>query len=99
MGDNGFYLDRWNLDFKPENGTPLAVPVQVKLPYIPLHCWDEETLRNIRNALGKYIDIAKVRESMYACERIYVEVVQLFLDSCSFIQPINYDQIPFKCQF
>ena len=55
MGVRGMYLNKWTPEFNQENDIPLVVPVWVRLPFIPLHCWNDETIRNIGNTLGKYI--------------------------------------------
>jgi hypothetical protein len=59
MGARGMYLNKWTPDFSPENDIPSAVPVWVRLPFLPLHCWNDETIRSIGNSLGKYIDRAE----------------------------------------
>jgi len=38
MGARGMYLNKWTLDFSSENNIPSAIPVWVKLPFLPLHC-------------------------------------------------------------
>jgi hypothetical protein len=73
MGAQGLYLNKWTPDFDPTQDVPSAVPVWVRLPHLPLHCWNKKSLQNIGNALGKYIDHA-AREDQYSCARICVEV-------------------------
>ena len=53
---------------------PLAVPVWVRLPHLPLHCWNDETLQAIGNSLDKYIDKAEPKGPLFSCARICVEV-------------------------
>jgi hypothetical protein len=107
MGAHGMYLNKWTPDFSPENDIPSAVPVWVRLPFLPLHCWNDETIRSIGNSLGKYIDRVEPREGLQACSRLCVEVdlekglpeaIQLNLDNWSYIQQVDYEQIPFKCK-
>jgi hypothetical protein len=62
MGSRGIYRNRWTLDFSPENDIPLAVPVWVRICFLTNHCWTDETIHNIGNTLGRYIDQAKPRE-------------------------------------
>jgi hypothetical protein len=78
---------------------------EAALPSPPL--WNDETIRNIGNTLGKYIDRVEPREGLQACTRLCVEVdlekglpeaIQLNLDSWSYIQQVDYEQIPFKCK-
>jgi hypothetical protein len=107
MGAHGMYLNKWTPYFSPENDIPSAVPVWVRLSFLPLHCWNDETLRNIDNSLGKYIDHVEPREGLQACARLCVEVdlekglpeaIQLNLDNWSYIQQVDYEKIPFKCK-
>jgi hypothetical protein len=107
MGARGMYLNKWTPDFSPENDIPSAVPVWVRLPFLPLHCWNDETIRNIGNTLGKFIDRSEPKDGLQACARLCVEVdlekglpeaIQLNLDSWSYIQQVDYEQIPFKCK-
>jgi hypothetical protein len=67
MGPRGLYLDKWTPDFDPEVDIPTTVPVWVKLPHLPLHCWGDEVLKSIGNSLGKCIDKAEPKPPMFAC--------------------------------
>jgi hypothetical protein len=44
------------------------------LPHLPLHCWNETILRSIGNVLRKYIDNVALKDQMFACAIICVEV-------------------------
>jgi hypothetical protein len=94
-------------DFCSENDIPSAVLVWVFLPYLPLHCWNDETIHNVGNTLGKYIDRAEPKDGMQACaficmevdlEKGLSEVVRLTLDNWSYLQPIDCEQLLFKCK-
>ena len=107
MGPQGLYLNKWTPNFDPSQDVPFVVPVWVRLPHLPLHCWNLESLEIIGNKLGKYIDRAE-RKDQYACARICVEVdleiglpeaIQLIVAKWSYIQELDYEQIPFKCWF
>jgi hypothetical protein len=74
MGSRGMHLNKWTLNFSSENGIPSAVSIWVRLPFLPLHCWNDETLRNIGNSLGKYIDRVEPQERLQACARLCVEM-------------------------
>lgn len=74
MDTRGLYLNRWTPDFAPEMDVPNAVPAWVRLPHLPLHCWGDESVKVIGNAVGKYIYRSEPRENMHACARICVEV-------------------------
>jgi len=107
MDTRGLYLNRWSPDFDPEMDVPSAVPVWVRLPHLPLHCWGDESVKAIGNAVGKYIDRSEPRENMHACARICVEVdlgkglpeaIKLKVDQWTHIQQVDYEQLPFKCK-
>jgi hypothetical protein len=106
MGPQGLYLNKWSPDFDPAQDVPTAVPVWVRLPHLPLHCWSQNSLQSIGNALGRYIDQA-VRKDQYSCARICVEVdlevglpeaIKLSVADWTHIQELDYEQLPFKCR-
>ena len=71
MGPQGLYLNKWMPYFDLCQDVPLAVLVWVRLPHLPLHCWNPESIEAIGNKLGKYIDRAE-RRDQYSCARICV---------------------------
>ena len=73
MGSQGLYLNRWTPDFDPNVAAPKEVHVWVRLPNLPAHYWNSESLEKIGNGLGRYIDKADPK-GQYSCARIYVEV-------------------------
>eukprot|EP00253_Pinus_taeda_P014586 PITA_14586 len=82
MGPQGLYLNKWTPDFDPAVDVPSAIPVWVRLPNLPMHCWNWESLMHIRNTLGKFIDRANNKDQ-FDCARICVEVDL---------------ELPFKCR-
>jgi len=74
MGTKGMYLNQWTLDFSQENDIPCVVPVWVRLPFLPLHCWNDETIKNIGNALGRSIDRVEQHNILQSFARLCVEV-------------------------
>ena len=106
MGTQGLYLNRWTPDFDPSVDLPKEVPVWVRLPNLPVHCWNYESLQDIGNGIGKFVDKAD-NKSSYSCARICVEVnleaglpeaVKLKLGSWSRYQKLDYEHLPFKCR-
>eukprot|EP00253_Pinus_taeda_P013975 PITA_13975 len=106
MGPQGPYLNKWIPDFDPVVGVPKAVPVWVRLPNLPVHCWNWDSLMHIENALGKFIDRANSKDQ-YDCARICVEVdleeglpeaIKLKVGSWTHVQKLDYEQLPFKCR-
>ena len=74
MGLRGMYLNKWDLSFDPEKDIPKAMLVWVKLPHLPLHCWNDEDFRAIVNTLWKYIDKLEPKAPMFSCVRNCVKV-------------------------
>ena len=100
-------MNKWTPDFDPSQDVPLVVPVWVRLPHLPLHCWNLESLEIIGNKLGEFIDRDERKDRFY-CARICVEVdleiglpeaIQLIVVERSYLQVLDYEQIPFKCRF
>ena len=73
MGPQGLYLNKWTLDFDPEEDVTSPVPVWVRMPNLPIHCWNWDSLKHIGDALGKFIDRAHNKDQ-YDCAQICVEV-------------------------
>lgn len=74
MDIRGLYLNRWTSNFDPELDVPNDVPVWMRLPHLPLHCWGDESVKEIGNVVGKYINKSSRKENMHACARICIEV-------------------------
>jgi len=64
MGSIAMYLNRWTPYFCLENDIPSIVPVWVCLPYLSLHCWDDDIVINIGNTLLKYIDWVEPKDGL-----------------------------------
>lgn len=73
MGAQGLYLNKWSLDFDPTQDVRTAIPVWVRLPHLPLHCWTQKSIQIIGNSLGKYIN-QEMRKDQYSYARICVQV-------------------------
>ncbi|KAL0921225.1 hypothetical protein M5K25_008278 [Dendrobium thyrsiflorum] len=48
-------LDKWSPNFSPSSMKGLSSPVWIKMPHLPLHCWDEENVTRIASKVGKPI--------------------------------------------
>jgi hypothetical protein len=106
MGTQGLYLNRWTPSFDPMVEVPKDVPVWVRLPNLPIHCWNPTSLQAIGNGLGQYIDRADPKEQ-YSCACICVEVdlevglpeaIKLKVGEWHHYQKLDYEQLPFKCR-
>lgn len=73
MDPQGLYLNKWTPNFDPAVDVPKAVLVWVRLPNLPVHCGNWDSLMHIGNALGKFIDRSNNKDQ-YDCTRICVEV-------------------------
>jgi hypothetical protein len=106
MGTQGLYLNRWTPSFDPAVEVPKDVPVWVRLPNLPIHCWNPTSLQAIENGLGHYIDRADPKDQ-YSCMRICVEVdlevglpeaIKLKVGDWQHYQKLDYEQLSFKCR-
>ena len=107
MGPQRLYLNKWTPNFDPSLDVLSAVPVWVRLPHLPLHCWNFDSLEAIGSTLGKYIDKAD-RKDQFSYARICVEVdleiglpeaINLTVAEWSHVQELDYEKIPLKCIF
>jgi hypothetical protein len=106
MGTQGLYLNRWTPNFDAASEVPKDVPVWVRLPNLPIHCWNSSSLQAIGNGLGHYIDRADPKDQ-YSCAIICVEVdleiglpeaVKLKVGEWKHLQKLDYEQLLFKCR-
>jgi hypothetical protein len=106
MGTQGLYLNKWTPNFDPLVDLPKEVPVWVKLPNLPMHCWDFESLQRIGNGVGWFIDRAD-NKGQYSCARICVEVdlevglpeaIKIKVGDWQHYQKLDNEQFPFKCR-
>eukprot|EP00253_Pinus_taeda_P008795 PITA_08795 len=106
MGNQGLFLNKWTPDFDPSIDVPKEVPVWVRLPNLPLHCWSFQSLQKIGNGLGRFIDKAD-NKGQYTCARICVEVdlevglpeaTKLTVGDWHHFQKLDYEKLPFKCR-
>eukprot|EP00253_Pinus_taeda_P033123 PITA_33123 len=106
MGNQALYLNKWTPDFDPSVDVPKEVPVWVRLPNLPIHCWSYQSLQRIGNGLGRFIDKAD-NKGQYTCARICVEVdleaglpeaIKLTVGEWHHYEKLDYEQLPFKCR-
>jgi len=106
MGPQVLYLNKWMSDFDPIADVPSSVLVWVRLPNLPVHCWNWDSPKHIGNSLGKFIDRAD-KKDQYDCARICVEVdlevglpeaIKINVGSWTHVQKLDYEQLPFKCR-
>ena len=107
MGPQGLYLNKWTPDFDPAQDVPYVVPLWVRLPHLPLHCWNQKSLQTIGNTLGRYIDQAVRKDQLRSCAHICVEMdlevglpeaIKIIVVDWTHIQELDYEKLPFKCR-
>ncbi|PKU72700.1 RNA exonuclease 1 [Dendrobium catenatum] len=45
-------LDKWSPNFSPNSLDGVSCPIWVRLPHLPLHCWDESNITRIASRIG-----------------------------------------------
>jgi hypothetical protein len=107
MGSRGLFLSHWTLTFNPDMEIS-TTPVWIRLPCLPLLFWGEDCFKSIGNKLGRYITHPAPKGNIFTCARICVdmdfakglpEAIQLNLEGWSHLQALDYEQVPFKCNF
>ncbi|PKU86791.1 Uncharacterized protein MA16_Dca020953 [Dendrobium catenatum] len=58
IGGNIIGLDKWSPNFSPESLKGLTTPIWIRLPCLPLHCWDDQNICRIASMIGEplYLD-------------------------------------------
>lgn len=105
----GLYLKAWVEIFNPDKEDLTCAPVWIRLYSLPSEYWEEKSLQEIGNALGKYVKSAEetksCRYTSYARICVYMDLKQPLPDTVSFfhedsewIQVIYYEHVPFRCR-
>lgn len=105
----GLYLRDWKARFNPDKEYFNWAPIWIRMYLLPSEYWNEETLKDIGNCLGVFIKVVEEtknrRYTSYAriCVHMHLakeltDSVSLFHDDYEWIQPIDYEHIPFPCR-
>ena len=105
----GLFLRPWKERFNPETEDMTVAPVWIRLFSLPGEYWDLETLRDIGNSLGEFIKVAEQtrlqRYTAFARICVYMdlsrelpEAISLNWEDEEWIQPLDYEQLPFRCR-
>jgi len=105
----GLYLHDWKARFNPDKEDFTWALVWIRLYSLPVEYWKEEMLKDIRNNIGVFIKVAEEtktrRYTSYAriCIQMHLtkslaDSVSLFHDDFEWIQPLDYENIPFRCR-
>jgi hypothetical protein len=108
FGGSSIMLKRWRLAFNPDSDYFQLRHLWVLLPGLPLHLWNEESLRAIGNALGRFIslDVQSLNSSSRKMGRILVEIditaglpekLDIVWRGRTLQQPLDYLGLPFRC--
>ncbi|XP_057868067.2 uncharacterized protein LOC131075253 [Cryptomeria japonica] len=106
----GLFIKPWHSGFNATKDLPTRVPVWVRLPWLLLEFWREDILLRIAALLGKPAAIAQntLEKKVFSYARICVEIdlnnplpdsLEIFIGSASWIQPLDYESLPFRCRF
>jgi len=109
FNSSGLFLRDWKPKFNPDTEDLSHAPVWIRMYSLPAEYWKEETLKDIGNSIGVFIKVAeetkKRRYTSYAriCVQMHLtkalaDSVSLFHDDFEWIQPLDYEHIPFRCR-
>lgn len=104
----GLYLRNWTARFNPDKEDLTWAPVWIRLYSLPEEYWDEGLLKEIGNGLGEFVKAAEEtklrRYTSFAQICIFMrldnalsDAVSLFHDDFEWIQPLDYEHVPFRC--
>ncbi|KAI0529109.1 hypothetical protein KFK09_001656 [Dendrobium nobile] len=101
-------IDRWTPAFDPNSFKGISGPVWIRLPCLPLYCWDEDSIARIASCFGSpmYVDGNTFwwskREFARVCVRIDLEKKLLngtWVEGSAgrFFQRVEYEKIDLMC--
>lgn len=105
----GLFLKGWVERFNPDTEDLSCAPVWIRLYSLPWEYWEEKSLQEIGNAIGKFVRVAEetklCKHTSYARICVYMDLKQPLPDTVSFfhevsewVQVIDYEQVPFRCR-
>ncbi|KAI0524557.1 hypothetical protein KFK09_003931 [Dendrobium nobile] len=103
-----FGMDRWCPEFDPNSFKGISAPVWIRLPNLPLYCWDEDNLARIASCFGTpmyfYSNTFRwgKREFSRICVRIELEkklLIGVWVEGSAgrFFQRVEYEKIDLLC--
>ncbi|XP_020704048.1 uncharacterized protein LOC110115216 [Dendrobium catenatum] len=104
-------MERWMPNFLPLTMKVLTSPIWVRMPHLPLHCWDEKNTTRITSMIGNQLMMDGNmfqwgrREFARVCMRIEIDQslpLGVWVESISgrFFQKVEYEKISsfyFQC--
>jgi hypothetical protein len=107
-GRAGLPMQLWTPAFDPSMDCIPSTPVWVRLSYLPLHLWGDESLHSIGNGLGKFLCRSPdSKPSRSTFTRIYVEMdfhkgfpAEIILQGKDYsrTQKLDYENLSFRCR-
>jgi hypothetical protein len=107
-GRAGLSMQLWTPAFDPSMDCISSAPVWVRLPYLPLHFWGDESLQSIGNGLGKFLCRSPdSKPSLSTFTRICVEMdftkgfpTEIILQGKDYSrnQKLDYENLSFRCR-
>lgn len=69
-------VKKWSINFDFKDEILRVIPVWIRLPSLPLHCWGEETLSRIVSAVGVPVltDECTAKQLKVSYARVFVEI-------------------------
>ncbi|KAL0921299.1 hypothetical protein M5K25_008358 [Dendrobium thyrsiflorum] len=107
---NGYIvgMERWIADFSSSSMRGLPSPILIRMPHLPLHCWDEENVSRIASRISKPLMLDgnmfhwRRREFARVCVRVKLDEplpLGVWVDSIAgrFFQNVDYEKISIFC--
>ena len=108
-GRSRLFMQPWNPNFNPSTTSISTVSVWVRLPNLPLHLWNDPSLRSIGDAIGQFHNIypnttkffrttnARICVQMDLSEGLPVEL-KIVNQEYSWTQALDCENISFRCR-
>ncbi|KAI0531042.1 hypothetical protein KFK09_000591 [Dendrobium nobile] len=101
-------MEKWTPEFSPLSMKGLTSPIWIRMPHLPLHCWDEMNIERIASMIGKSLMLDGNlfqwgrREFARVCVRVKIDQclpLGVWVESISgrFFQKVEYEKISSFC--
>ncbi|KAL0907864.1 hypothetical protein M5K25_022310 [Dendrobium thyrsiflorum] len=101
-------LDRWSTDFSPTSMKGLSSPIWIRMPHLPLQCWDEDNVAISASMIGEPLMLDGnmflwgKREFARVCVRLELDKplpLGVWVDGIAgrFFQKVEYERISTFC--
>ncbi|KAL0912140.1 hypothetical protein M5K25_018093 [Dendrobium thyrsiflorum] len=101
-------MEKWSTEFSPNSMKGLSSPIWIRMPHLPLHCWDEKNVGLIASRIGTPLMIDGnmfqwgKREFARICVRVKLDIplpLGVWVEGAAgrFFQKIEYERISDFC--